>query len=113
VWRFEVRENRELAPGIFRIAGWARHVKAGETGFFITYSPLGVLMLSVNPNPAGEKLIEHFARQLKQRPTLKYSDRRGEYRDYTAEWYVTVDLNMLVGRLLQHKMLGFESKEKE
>lgn len=114
MWKIETRSVRQLPFGTVQVKGWARHVKAGETGFFITYNPAGLLILSTNPTETGNKLIEYFARVLKQRPTLKYHDRKPNsgYEDYTAEWYRVADLKIIMERMTIHKAIGYESEEK-
>jgi len=44
-------------------------------------------------------------------PTLRYRDKRGSYEDYTAEWHLVEDRDLIMKRIIDHLALGFKPEE--
>ena len=42
---------------------------------------------------------------------LRYVDRKGEYRDVTAEWHIVEDKEFILQCVAQHLAMGFKPEE--
>lgn len=108
MYRFEVKNQDIPMPGARRLWGKA-YQEQNVVGFFLTISPV-LIALSVEPTDEGKRLIAFFTYILGE-PTLKYYDKREDYEDFTAEWFLVQDSKTVIRRVLQHLALGFKPEE--
>jgi hypothetical protein len=109
-WVLHIFTYDRPLPDVRRWRGLAL-TEHGLVEFYWSVSSI-VVLLSVEPTKAGLTLIKEVEDVLGP-ASLRYCDVKGNYKDYTAEWYLTQDRTMITHRLAEliAGRLGYKTSE--